>query len=76
MKETLTHLLIPKAFRVWCRPNNEPGDFNLTILPSKANCSNCLTAMRRAIGNGRKGYRGQFKVKHTTNRKTCWDAQP
>lgn len=71
-KKTLTHLLKPGEFRVWCRPNNVPGDFNVTTKPSKANCANCLTAMRTATTGRRSG----FKVKHTTGRKTCWDYEP
>lgn len=65
----LYHLLKPKEYRVWCRPNDLPGDFNVTKFPSKANCANCLTAMRTET-SGR--YR-PFKVKHTTGRRTVWD---
>lgn len=61
MSEKLKHLLKPKEFRVWCRPNDLPGDFDLTILPSLTTCANCLTAMR-ATTTGRKS---QFKVAHT-----------
>lgn len=73
MKEKLTHLLIPKEYHVWCRPSKPPGEFNVTMFPSKCNCANCLTAMRRHTGKGRKGYRGEFKVRHTTGRKIVWD---
>lgn len=73
MKETITHLLKPKEYRTWCRPGSVPGNFYVTTKPSKCNCANCLTAMRRATGKGRKGYRGEFKVRHTTGRKIVWD---
>lgn len=65
MNEPLTHLLIQKQFRVWCRPNNVPGDFNVTTLPSKTTCANCLTAYRTATT----GRRNDFRVAHT-NRPT------
>lgn len=64
MKEKLKHLLIPATFRVYCRPNNPVGDFDVTVFPSKANCANCLTAFRIAT-TGRKT---PFKVCHTCNR--------
>lgn len=58
----LTHLLIPKQYRVWCRPNDVPGDFDITALPSKADCANCLTAFRTAT-TWRKA---RFRVSHTS----------
>ena len=64
-KEVLTHLLIPKEFRVWCRPKVAPGNFKVTTKPSQTTCANCLTAWR-AQTQGRKT---QFRVAHT-NRKT------
>lgn len=64
MNFKLTHLLMPKSFRVWCRPRKSPGDFKLTIYPSKANCSSCLTAYRRKTS----GRRSAFRVSHTMNR--------
>jgi hypothetical protein len=63
-KKKLYHLLIKGQFRVWCRPNNPIGDYNVTILPSKANCANCLTAYR----SGSPGFTARhrpFKVAHT-----------
>lgn len=49
----LKHLLKPKQFRVWCRPNNIPGDFDVTTEPSKTTCSRCLTWWRRSIRGSR-----------------------
>ena len=69
MKEILTHLLKPKEYRVWCRPRRVPGHFYVTTRPSACNCANCLTAYRRRIGKGKRGYRGEFKVRYTTGRK-------
>ena len=57
MKEQLTHLLIKGEFRVWCRPNNPIGDYKITMLPSKANCANCLTVWRRETQGNRKDFR-------------------
>lgn len=74
----LTHLLIPKQYRVWCRPNDVPGNFNITAYPSLADCANCLTAFRTAT-NGRKT---PFRVAHTnrlsnrearTMKRQLWD---
>lgn len=59
----LTHLLMPKQFRVWCRPSDVPGDFHVTVYPSKANCANCLSCYRSKI-SGFHGT-GNFAVKHT-----------
>ncbi len=51
MKETIYHLLKPKEFRTWCMPNRAPSsEMNVTALPSKASCVNCLTAFRRSTG--------------------------
>lgn len=61
-KDALYHLLKPKEFRVWCRPHDPVGDYNVTNLPSKANCANCLTAYRTATT----GRRAAFRVKHTS----------
>ena len=57
----LCHLLIKGQFRVWCRPKVVPGDFDVTVYPSKATCASCLTIYRREV-TGRKG---PFKVSHT-----------
>lgn len=57
----IIHLLKPKEFRVWCRPNDVPGNFAVTTIPSVADCANCLTAFRTAT-NGRKA---RFRVAHT-----------
>lgn len=62
--KALTHLLKPKEYRVWCRPNQIPGDFDITTFPSKCNCANCLTVMRRWTT----GRRTQFRVAHTAER--------
>lgn len=60
-KQRLVHLLRPKEYRVYCRPNDEPGDFDVTTKPSKVTCANCLTAFRsRTQGNYR-----PFRVSHT-----------
>lgn len=60
-EQKLIHLLKPKEFRVWCRPNDVPGDFGVTSLPSKCTCANCLTVYRSTTtGNFR-----PFKVSHT-----------
>ena len=65
-RSELLHLLKPKEFRVWCRPNDVPGDFGVTDKPSKATCANCLTIMRReTTGRG-----GEFKVKHVAPTRT------
>lgn len=58
--EPLRHLLIPKEFRVWCRPTVPPGKFAVTKYPSKATCANCLTAYRATT----KGNRKPFRVSH------------
>jgi len=69
MKEILKHLLKPKEFRVWCRPNDVPGDFYVTTLPSKCTCANCLTVYRAKMT----GNRRPFKVSHTAaDRKLNW----
>lgn len=56
----LLHLLKPREFRVWCRPNDTPGNFGVTNLASKCTCANCLTAYRIAISGNYK----PFKVSH------------
>lgn len=66
MKEKIKHLLIPKQFRVYCRPNHliTPGMVT-TTKPSETGCANCLTAFRtKTQGNSR-----QFLVKHAADRK-------
>jgi len=55
----LVHLLIPKQFRVWCRPDVVPGDFDVTTVPVKATCANCLTRFKR----NKTGKKGRFFVK-------------
>jgi hypothetical protein len=46
-KEPIYHLLKPKEYRTWCIPSRVPsGGMNLTNLPSKCSCVNCLTALR------------------------------
>lgn len=60
----IIHLLIPKQFAVWCRPDKPVGNYHITNRPSKANCANCLTAFRTKTGNIRR----RFKVSHTPNR--------
>lgn len=60
-EEPIYHLLVPKEFRVWCIRNRPPGvAMNVTRLPSKANCVNCLTNYRYA--NGKKA---AFKMRWT-----------
>jgi len=65
----ITHLLKPKEYRVWCRPNDVPGDFMVTNKPSKANCANCVTIWRRETT----GRRSQFKVSHLIGRDRDYD---
>lgn len=54
MKETIYHLLIKGEHRVWCRRNQPVGKLNITNLPSKCNCVNCLTDFR--FSNRGKGF--------------------
>jgi len=62
MKEKpLVHLLKLGEFRVWCRPSQVPAKLEVTVKPSKATCTNCLTAYRSRT----QGRRTQFKVSHT-----------
>jgi len=56
----LIHLLKPKEFRCYCRPNDVPN-FPVTTMPSKCTCANCLTAMRAKVN----GFYRPFKVAHT-----------
>lgn len=56
----LTHLLIPKKFRVWCRPRAVPGDFDLTTKASACTCAVCLTCYRAKT----KGIKRPFRVSH------------
>jgi hypothetical protein len=58
---SLLHLLKPKEFRVWCRPNASPGDLSVTNQASKATCANCLSTMRWHT----QGRHGRFRVGHT-----------
>jgi hypothetical protein len=57
----LTHLLIPKKFRVWCRPNASPGALSVTTNVAKTTCASCLGAMRFHT----KGIKGSFRTSHT-----------
>ncbi len=57
----LVHLLKPKEFRVWCRPDSTPGDLTVTSKPSKVTCANCLTVFRSKTQNRHK----PFAVSHT-----------
>lgn len=74
MKEQLIHLLKPKQFRVWCRPDSLPGDFAVTTRPPKATCANCLTAWRAKT----QGHHGGFKVAHTLRKEAVdpWLSPP
>ncbi len=60
------HLLKPKEFRVWCRPNDPPDDFSVTTQPSKCTCANCLTIYRAAASGNYK----PFRVAHTLRNNT------
>ena len=62
----IIHLLKPKEYRVWCRPNYIPGNFKTTIFPSLTDCANCLTAFR-TYTTGRKN---RFRVAHTPRKAT------
>lgn len=59
----IVHLLKPKLYRVWCRPDDLPC-FPITSVPSKCTCANCLTRYRRRDGKMGRG-RGRFRVAHT-----------
>lgn len=51
MKETIFHLLVPGEFKVQCRPGHPVRQsMNVTNLPSKCNCVNCLTQWRKEKG--------------------------
>jgi hypothetical protein len=69
MGAPIIHLLIPKEFRVWCRPNNVPSaEMQATMFPSKSSCAMCLTRFRRKTGTGR----GKtFRVKWTDRFEPC-----
>lgn len=59
-KNKLKHLLKPGEFRIWCRPNDVPGDFDLTSHAWNATCANCLTAFRAKT----QGIHRPFRVRH------------
>lgn len=61
MSDPIIHLLIPKEFRVWCRPEKPVGDYPITRFASKATCANCLTRYR----TNSTGRCARFKVVHT-----------
>jgi hypothetical protein len=67
--ERLVHLLKSKEYRVWCRPDKVPGDFDTTTAPSKTNCGNCLTIWRTATT----GKKARFHVSHISGRKLPWE---
>jgi len=49
------HLLIPKHFRTWCRPDKAPSaKMDFAIKPSKCSCSLCLTRYREWLNGNRK----------------------
>ena len=67
MSDTIYHLLKPKEYRVWCAPNRPPGPaMQVTSLPSKATCVNCLTNLRYHLNGGKKGV---FRKAWTANAK-------
>ncbi len=57
MKPGLLHLLKPGEFRIWCRPRSVPTGLDVTILPSKVTCANCLSAYRSSKGGSRRPFR-------------------
>ncbi len=57
MKPALLHLLKPGEFRIWCRPKHSPADLDVTILPSKVTCANCLSVYRAYKGGSRRPFR-------------------
>ena len=60
-KEPIYHLLKPKEHRVWCVASRPPSPaMNVTTSVSKANCANCLSAFRWAMG-----HKKEFKVRWT-----------
>lgn len=68
MTDPIYHLLIPKQHEVWCHKGRPPGDsMNVTNLPSKATCCNCLSALRyeKRRGGGTPRGSGSFKIKWT-----------
>lgn len=70
-KEPIYHLLVPKEHRVWCVRNRPPSAaMNVTRLPSKTNCVNCLTNYRYAQGK-----KGVFK-KNWTDRANYFPQTP
>lgn len=64
MKEKIKHLLIPREFRIWCRPNHPIGEQDLTTKPSETGCANCLTAFRAKTT----GKTQPFRTRHAHNR--------
>ncbi len=58
---TLTHLLKPKEYRVWCRPEVVPGDFAVTMYASKATCAVCLAEYRASNSS----HKLNFKARNT-----------
>lgn len=60
MSSPIKHLLIPKEFKVYCRPSHSASELAVTNTPSKASCVNCLTVYR-----AKKGIRRPFKVSYT-----------
>lgn len=73
MRKKVIHLLKPKEWAVWCKPDLQMTFNNFTMYPSKATCGNCLTIMRRMTYKGKKG-KGRFKVSHT-NREDVWEGK-
>lgn len=74
MNDIIKHLLIPKEFRVYCRPNN-PIQYRMvtTNKPSDCNCANCMTKWRKAP----KGKHFQnVRTRHLLNRKQWEDIYP
>jgi len=62
-EEPIKHLLIPKEFRVFCRPNHPIStEMQFCRLPCESICGNCLTAFRTKTTGNRK----RFGVRHTT----------
>ena len=68
MNERIYHLLKPKEYRVWCRASKEiQPQMNVTNLPSKATCANCLSAFRyqHKLANPKAKGTGEFRVRWT-----------
>jgi hypothetical protein len=49
-KKKLFHLLIPKQFRVYCRPGQVPLNLNVTRSLAKVTCASCIEDYNNRTG--------------------------